>query len=213
LFFIQDLSSTLVSDLVGSSQPALVRDLCAAPGGKTCSVALSIKGHSGEIHASDRVASRVKLITQLVESLGVENVRCWEEDALLSRPSRGVLYDAVLVDAPCSGFGTVGRKIDARWSKSSECVSELVQLQGDLLDRATELVSPGGYLIYSTCTIDREENEGVAASFLARNPRFIKSSVAGALPDSVCTNEGFYRAWPQQHRMAGAFAARFMRVQ
>lgn len=212
LFFIQDLSSTLVSDLVSSSGPTLVRDICAAPGGKTCSVALSIKERSGEVHASDRVASRVKLVNQLAESLSVTNVECWEEDARVSGLSRGVLYDAVLVDAPCSGFGTVGRKIDARWSKSSDSISELVQLQGELLDRATEIVKPGGFLIYSTCTIDQEENEGVAAAFLARNPGFIHSSVAGVLPAAVCTKEGFYRAWPQQHRMAGAFAARFMRV-
>lgn len=212
LFFIQDLSSTLVSELVSSNKPALVRDLCAAPGGKTCSVALSIREHAGSVHASDRVANRVQLVEKLVSSLGVVNVQCWEEDACSPKTASGQLYDAVLVDAPCSGFGTVGRKVDARWSKSADSLRELIQLQGELLDRAAALVRVGGFLIYSTCTIDREENEDIAAAFIDRHPGFIHSSVAGVLPETVCTEQGFYRAWPQHHRMAGAFAARFLRT-
>jgi 16S rRNA (cytosine967-C5)-methyltransferase len=213
LFFIQDLSSTLVSDLVGRNAPSLVRDLCAAPGGKTCSVALSIQGHGGQVHASDRVASRVRLVDKLTSSLGVVNVTCWEEDASVGAGEASQLYDAVLVDAPCSGFGTVGRKVDARWSKSPEIFGELVELQARLLDRAAKLVRPGGgVLVYSTCSIDRAENEEVSEAFLARTPGFVHSPVSEDLPKYVCTAEGFYRAWPHRHQMAGAFAARFLRA-
>jgi 16S rRNA (cytosine967-C5)-methyltransferase len=213
LFFIQDLSSTLVSDLVSSGKPKLVRDLCAAPGGKTCSIALSIAGDAGEVHSSDRVASRVRLVDKLRASLDIRNVKCWEEDARVAKSIVAEQYDAVLVDAPCSGFGTVGRKVDARWSKSPDSVRELVYLQGELLEKAAQLVKRGGVLIYSTCTIDREENEGVAEAFINAHPGFISSTVAGILPGAVCTAEGFYRAWPQHHGMAGAFAARFLRVE
>jgi 16S rRNA (cytosine967-C5)-methyltransferase len=166
LFFIQDLSSTLVGDIVSSSKPRLVRDLCAAPGGKTCSIALSIARDRGEVHSSDRVASRVSLIDKLRASLEIQNVKCWHEDARAAKTINAELYDAVLVDAPCSGFGTVGRKVDARWTKSPESVRELVVLQGELLQQAALLVKVGGALIYSTCTIEREENEGIAEAFI-----------------------------------------------
>jgi 16S rRNA (cytosine967-C5)-methyltransferase len=106
----------------------------------------------------------------------------------------------------------VGRKVDARWTKSPESVRELVVLQGELLQQAALLVKVGGALIYSTCTIEREENEGIAEAFIKTHPGFILSSVAGILPDDVCTAQGFYRAWPQRHSMAGAFAARFLRI-
>jgi 16S rRNA (cytosine967-C5)-methyltransferase len=213
MFFIQDLSSTLVGDLVSSTNPRLVRDLCAAPGGKTCSIALSIEVGAGEVRASDRVASRVRLVEKLSASLGITNVRCWEEDARIEKIAETELYDAVLVDAPCSGFGTVGRKVDARWSKSPDSLRELVALQGELLARAAKLVKVGGFLIYSTCTIDREENEDVAEAFIKGCSGFVHSSVVDALPQAVCTAQGFYRAWPQRHSMAGAFAARFLRIE
>jgi 16S rRNA (cytosine967-C5)-methyltransferase len=120
-------------------------------------------------------------------------------------------YDVVLLDAPCSGFGTVGRKVDARWSKSLEDIHELVSLQSTFLDRASEYVLPGGRLVYSTCTIDKEENEQVIFAFIARNPEWVVEPLDGVIDPSLCTPEGYYRAWPQHHAMAGAFAARLRR--
>jgi len=226
LFFIQDLSSAIVADLVSSTKPSTVRDICAAPGGKTCSIALSIQAHSGRVLASDRVESRVALVKDLITRLRIRNVdlsvwdACSFSSSQMSSESSEVkqgsvktpdTFDVVLVDAPCSGFGTVGRKVDVRWSKSEAMLQELIALQADILDSAAHLVKPSGYLVYSTCTIDRDENEGSAESFLSRNVDFRHAPVQGLIPSAVCTEEGYYRAWPQHHSMAGAFAAMFMK--
>jgi 16S rRNA (cytosine967-C5)-methyltransferase len=211
LFFVQDLSSTIVADVVSAGSPTMVRDLCAAPGGKACSIALSVEAYKGRVLASDRAVERVSLIEDLVARLRLENVTTQLFDLASDSPPPGGGWDAVLLDAPCSGFGTVGRKVDARWSKSLENLQELVELQSQLLDRAVQFVKPGGVLVYSTCTIDREENEQSSLAFLERHKDFAIDSVQEIIHPSLCTPEGFYRAWPQHHAMAGAFAARFRR--
>jgi 16S rRNA (cytosine967-C5)-methyltransferase len=211
LFFVQDLSSTIVADIVSSSKPHTVRDLCAAPGGKACSIALSLNTANGQVLASDRAIERVTLIDELVGRLGLKNIVTQCFDLGRETPPMSARCDAVLLDAPCSGFGTVGRKVDARWSKSSENLRELVALQSQLLDRAVQFVKPGGVLVYSTCTIDKEENEQNSLAFLERHSDFVIESLHGELDPGLCTSEGFYRAWPQHHAMAGAFAARFRR--
>lgn len=212
LFFVQDLSSTVVSDIVAAETPQHVADLCAAPGGKTCSIALSIAPYGGTVHACDKTASRVGLISQAVDRLGLTNVVVEQRDALVDEPERSGFFDAVLLDAPCSGFGTVGRKIDARWSKSAETIQELVGIQSSMLSCATRLVKPRGILVYSTCTIDRAENEEVVEAFLASHPEFRNEGLSSRISSELHTSEGFYRAWPHRHSMAGAFAAMLRRM-
>ncbi len=207
LFFVQDLSSSVVADVVAGLSPQLVFDLCAAPGGKTCAIALGIESAGGRVVASDRTEKRVALIQDVVNMLGLTNVECQVQDLLSGTIRPKIQADAVLLDAPCSGFGTVGRKVDVRWSKSEDTLHELVQIQQEMLNRAAGLVREGGYLVYSTCSIDREENEGVIERFIAEHSDFEVHSVAAQLSATLCTPEGYYRAWPQHHRMAGAFCA------
>ena len=207
LFFVQDLSSTIVSDIVSSAEPQVVYDLCAAPGGKSCSIALSLISSKGRVIATDRTEDRVSLIRDAVHRLGLTNVTSSVRDALSEEGPSPDGADAVLLDAPCSGFGTVGRKVDVRWSKSEETIAELLALQHLLIRKAASLVKPGGWLVYSTCTIDREENEGIIGSFLQEAPDFSIHDLREQLPQTLCTSEGFYRAWPHRHAMAGAFAA------
>lgn len=207
LFFVQDLSSSVVADVVAGLSPQLVFDLCAAPGGKTCAIALGIESAGGRVVASDRTEKRVALIQDVVNRLGLTNVECQVQDLLSGTIQPKIQADAVLLDAPCSGFGTVGRKVDVRWSKSEDTLHELVQIQQEMLNRAAGLVREGGYLVYSTCSIDREENEGVIERFIAEHSDFEVHSVATQLSTTLCTPEGYYRAWPQHHRMAGAFCA------
>lgn len=211
LFFIQDASSTLVADLVAAMSPNLVRDLCAAPGGKACSIALQIASIGGRVVASDRTQARVQLIDELVHRLHLSNIETGIADVCSDLlPSRDGC-DTVLLDAPCSGFGTVGKKVEARWNTSEEDLAEIVSRQSEFLRRASRLVPPEGILVYSTCSIDREENEGVIETFLSRYPHFYIRSVQGLIDERFCTPEGFYRAWPHRHDMTGAFAAVLVR--
>jgi 16S rRNA (cytosine967-C5)-methyltransferase len=207
LFFVQDLSSSIVADIVASLNPRLVFDLCAAPGGKTCAIALSIYSRGGRIVATDQTAKRVALVEDIVDRLKLGNVEYRVRDVLGVAVNPEERADVVLLDAPCSGFGTVGRKIDVRWSKSEDILQELTAIQSSMLNRAADLVTPDGCIVYSTCSIDRVENEDVVAEFLAQHAEFSVRSVASLLPPALCTSEGYYRAWPQRHHMAGAFAA------
>lgn len=210
-FFIQDLSSSLVAEIVSRATPRRVWDVCAAPGGKACGIALAIVTAGGVVTASDRDSKRVTLIDELVRRLQITNVKTLVHDALNDSCDDREEYDAVLVDAPCSGFGTAGRKADGRWSKSRETIAELVQIQTGLLDSVATRVRVGGALVYSTCTIDRAENEEVVQEFLRRHPDFSVSGLHDVLPPTLCTPEGFYRSWPHKHAMAGAFAAKLVR--
>jgi 16S rRNA (cytosine967-C5)-methyltransferase len=211
LFFVQDLSSTLVADIATREIPQSVCDLCAAPGGKSCSMALSIVERSGAVMAFDRTEKRVGLIQDAVTRLGLPNIAWSIRDAAQMPPADAQTFDAVLVDAPCSGFGTLGRKIDARWSKSEDTIRELSEIQSTMLASAAHLVKSGGILVYSTCTIERAENEDVVTSFLENHADFTIVDLSSELSHELCTPEGFYRAWPHRHAMAGAFAAKLRR--
>jgi 16S rRNA (cytosine967-C5)-methyltransferase len=212
LFFIQDASSTIVADIIAAEDPRRVRDLCAAPGGKACSIALSIADYGGLIYASDKAPQRVSLIKALATRLQLTNVIAQVSELGPEENARGEGCDAVLLDVPCSGFGTVGRKVDVRWSITELQLNDLIALQQALLSAAAELVSVGGVLVYSTCSIDRAENEEVVEAFLQSRPDFRCVSLDPALPKYLCTDEGYFRSWPHHHEMAGAFAAKLRRV-
>jgi 16S rRNA (cytosine967-C5)-methyltransferase len=207
-FFVQDLSSTLVADIVSMDEPSKVCDVCAAPGGKASSIALSIRKSGGVVHAFDHTPRRTGLIEDAVARLGLTNVSIGVRDAAWVPDSERESYDAVLLDAPCSGFGTLGRKIDVRWSKSEDTIRELTEIQERLISSVANLVKPGGCLVYSTCTIERAENEDIIASFARSHADFEVENLSSAIPEELRTSAGFYRAWPHRHQMAGAFAAK-----
>jgi 16S rRNA (cytosine967-C5)-methyltransferase len=211
LFFIQDLSSTIVADIASWTKPASVKDLCAAPGGKACSIALSIGDSGSKVIASDRSPSRVELIKDLIKRLGISNIKASVSDLTKGKRSALDQADLVLLDGPCSGFGTVGRKVDARWTTKEDDLTGLMKLQSELLDSAADFVNPGGYLVYSTCTIDRGENEERIAQFLASRSDFEIVKLDQYLPAELCTDEGFYRSWPHRHKMTGAFGGMLRR--
>jgi 16S rRNA (cytosine967-C5)-methyltransferase len=212
LFFIQDLSSTLVSDVVVAESPLGVRDVCAAPGGKACSMALSIAARGGTVLATDKFPKRVALIQALCKRLHLNNVTTKVlEVGDTAMPSEDA-FDAVLLDAPCSGSGTVGRKVDVRWSITENGIGELVALQSSLIQAAAGFVKSKGVLVYSTCSIDREENERVVETFLHSHRDFECVDLRDSLPHDFCTHEGYLRTWPQTHAMTGAFAAKLRRL-
>lgn len=175
----QDEASMAVSDALDPQPGETIVDLCAAPGGKATHLAELMRG-DGRIIAVDVNAKRLGLVVQSAERLGHTTIETVEADATSWRPSE--LVDRVLVDAPCSGLGVLARRAEARWRKEPSQIGELAALQSKLLDNAARMVKPGGVLVYSTCTISREENQDQIEAFLARNDNFEAADLTQFLP-------------------------------
>ena len=204
LFHLQDPASTLVTRYASVPTGATVADLCAAPGGKSLELART----AGVVLACD--ASRVRLarVRDNVRRLDAPNILPFVADAL--HPPL-VQVDAVLVDAPCTGTGTFRRHPDARWRLKASDLAVLPALQRAILRAAATIVRPGGLLIYSTCSLELEENDEQVATFLAEHPDWtLDAPPSGVVPDTVL-DEGLLRVLPQHHGTDGSFAARFRR--
>ena len=208
LVFVQDEASQLVPSVVHASPGEKVLDLCASPGGKTLAMAADMND-VGHIVASDVRPRRLALLDETVKRAGtrcVTVVRVATNDAL---PFARV-FDAVLVDAPCSGLGTVRRDPDIRWRRRVDELATLARDQATLLMRAAEAVRGGGRLVYATCSSEPEENDGVIAAFLAARSdfRFVDLRTM-ALPviAPFIDAHGFFRTTPPEHGLEAFFAA------
>lgn len=208
LFQIQDESSALVAHLVDPQPGEFIIDLCSAPGGKTTHMA-ALMHNQGRILAADVHRNRLRLIHANCERLGITIVEEVCADGRTLQVDR--LADCVLVDAPCSGFGVLGQRSDARWNKTESDLQRLQALQLELLQHASTLVKPGGRLIYSTCTIDTEENEGIVQAFMKISPDYKLLKAPERVPTSLLDQQGYYRTWPHRDEMGGAFGAVMLR--
>jgi 16S rRNA (cytosine967-C5)-methyltransferase len=213
-FTIQDEASQLVVELLDPQPGEAVLDLCAAPGAKTTAIAERV-GAAGLVVACDRNQRRLDLVGRAVRRLGLANVHLAQADGTqpLGELPRAP-FARVLVDAPCSGLGTLRRNPDARWRLRPEDPASLAVTQRALLENAAHSVMPGGVLVYSTCTLLAEENEAVVAAFLAQHPEFSLSAPA-ELPRAVrpfLEADGYMRTWPHRHGTDGFFAARLRRA-
>jgi len=218
LFTVQDEASQLVAALVDPRPRDRVLDVCAAPGGKATALAerLGTDAAGSEVVALDRHARRLDLVRRHARRLGLANVRTIVRDG--TRPLADLAspraFDRVLVDAPCSGLGTLRRNPDARWRIGPTDPARLAETQLAILRQAAAALVPGGVLVYSTCTLLPEENETTVAAFLAENPDF-----ALAAPDSAPAEarplvgpDGSFRSFPHRHDADGFFAARLERL-
>jgi 16S rRNA (cytosine967-C5)-methyltransferase len=165
---VQDASAQLVGQLLDPQPGQLVLDLCAAPGGKATHLA-ELMADQGTVWACDRTPSRLKKVTANRQRLGLTSIRIQTGDSRQLPQFHGQA-DRVLVDAPCSGLGTLHRHADARWRQTPAALAELIPLQQDLLAEAARCVRPGGRLVYATCTLQPAENEGVVEQFLQHHP-------------------------------------------
>ena len=213
-FTIQDEASQLVVELLDPRPGERVLDACAAPGGKATAIAERI-GRDGSVRALDRHERRLGLLMRDTRRLGLENISAETRDASQPLPERLVAggFDRVLVDAPCSGLGTLRRNPDARWRVQPGDVPRLAELQLAILRSVAPALKPSGALVYSTCTLLPEENEAVVEAFLRDAPSF-RLVPRAALPASVqpLTEEaGFMRLFPHRHDTDGFFAARIER--
>jgi len=196
----------LIAPLLGLAAGTRVLDACAAPGGKAAHAA-ALLGGSGLVLAVDqRRTGTVRIATEATR-LGAANVHVLVGDA--RRPPLRQRVDAALVDAPCSGFGTLRRHPEVRWRRRPEDVARLAALQLAIMDGVAPFLGPGGVLVYAVCTFTREENEDVVTRFHAAHPRFVVERVAGSeAPPTAVTAAGFLRTLPHRHGLDGFFAAR-----
>ena len=212
LFSIQGESAMLAALAVEPRPGMQILDACAAPGGKTCLMAERM-GTSGRVYAWDVHPHRVELIRAAARRLGLENVRPVERDARKSADGLALSMDAVLVDAPCSGLGVIADKPDIKYRQTEESLAALPQVQREILDACAGAVKPGGLLVYATCTILPEENEGQVRTFLARHPEFEPDDGCGWLPEALRANwsEGRVQILPNRDGLEGFFIARMRR--
>ena len=205
----QDESETLVGRLVAPERHERLLDLCAAPGGK-CTHLAELMGDEGEVWAMDRDPARAASLENTVTRLGTHCVHVVQGDGRTY--NFPMPFDRVLVDAPCSGLGVIGRRADARWRKGPESLREMPPIQLDLLAAGGRRARPGGVLVYSVCSFEPEETDAVVERFLRQSPSFVLETATGLLPDDVVDENGFMRILPHVHGCDGAFAARFRRT-
>lgn len=169
---VQDRAAQRIASLLAPQSGQRVLDACAAPGGKSTHLA-ELMGDQGEIWAVDRSAARLERLRRNAARLGLGCIRTLAADALVlasEKPAWIGYFDRILLDAPCSGLGTLARHADARWRIEPQAIDALVKLQRSLLEALLPLLKPGGRLVYATCTVHPQENGEVIAAFLAGHP-------------------------------------------
>ncbi len=214
LFQIQGEASQLVGCLLDPQPGERVLDACAAPGGKTTHIA-ELMEDRGEIIAADVSARGLEKLKQNVQRLGLTSVRPFLVD--VARGLTGVLaapYDRILVDAPCSGLGTLRSHPEAKWQKGEGDIQRLSRLQKKIVHRLSAYLKPGGILVYATCTLTREENEEVVEDFLDHQNDFVVESAGSYLPGAArqMAQGKYFLALPHKHNTDGFFAARMRKT-
>jgi 16S rRNA (cytosine967-C5)-methyltransferase len=209
LFQIQDESSMLVAHVLGAQPGEFIIDTCSAPGGKTTHIA-ALMENRGHILATDIYDHKLQRIKENAERLGISIIETKQIDARTIGNLYPAKADRVLVDAPCSGLGVLRRKPDARWKKTPELLQELPKLQMEILESAALAVKKGGVLVYSTCTIMKEENQNVVAAFLNKNTSFILEKTGQFLPLNK-SEDNMVQLLPQIDATDGFFIARMKR--
>ncbi|XP_050219957.1 uncharacterized protein LOC126670303 [Mercurialis annua] len=209
---VQDESAGLVVSVVDPQPGDSIIDCCAAPGGKTLYMASLMEGQ-GMVYAIDINKGRLRILQETAILHQVDSViTAISSDLRVLAENYPMKSDKILLDAPCSGLGVLSKRADLRWNRRAEDLEELKSLQDELLDAASGLVKPGGILVYSTCSIDPEENEDRVEAFLLRHPEFQIDPVDRYVPPDFVTERGFYSSNPVKHSIDGAFAARLVKA-
>ncbi len=210
---VQDEASQLISVVLDPQPGERILDICAGFGGKSTHIG-GLMQNDGEIVAVDQSSWKLQELQQNARRQGIGIIRTLASDALELRPEILGSFDRVLLDAPCSGFGTLRRKPDIKWRRHLKDPYRFSQLQKQLLEHASLFVKPNGVLVYATCTVFAEEDEGVAEGFCRRHQGWNLESAAEFLPDRCrqMLKGSFFRSWPHRHGVDGFFAARWRRI-
>jgi len=207
MVFVQDESSGLPVRLLNPKPGSNVVDLTAAPGGKATHAAVRMR-NKGRVTAVDKSHHRLELVVENARRLGIKIIAPVVCDMT---EFKGGPFDRVILDPPCSGWGTARKHADLRWSKSEGDIANLAKIQAKMIDRAARLVKPGGLLVYSTCTIIRAENDQTVENFLLRNSQFEIESADQFLPKELVNDRGFVKTYPEFDDLDGSFCARLKR--
>ena len=211
---VQDEGSQLLALLVDAKRGEMVVDFCAGAGGKTLALGATMRS-TGRLYAFDTSGHRLDALKPRLARSGLSNVHpvaiAHERDDRIKRLAGKI--DRVLVDAPCSGLGTLRRNPDLKWRQNPNAVAELVAKQTAILQSASRLLKPGGRLVYATCSILQDENEGIAETFTQNNGQFELLEIKPLLTqlgvehaEKLC-KDPYLRLWPHQHQTDGFFAA------
>ena len=213
-FHVQDISSMLVAHLANPKEGDIVIDVCAAPGGKALHMAELLRG-TGHVEARDLTDYKVNMIWDNIRRSGMRNIDAVRWDATVLDEASMDKADIVVADLPCSGLGVLGKKTDLKYKMTEQTQRELVALQRGILSKVKSYVKPGGTLIYSTCTINEDENMGNVEWFLSENKEFelvsVKEDLCEELRESVL-RDGCLSLLPGVHKSDGFFIAKFKKV-
>jgi 16S rRNA (cytosine967-C5)-methyltransferase len=213
-FQVQDESSMLVAHVLDPQPGELVMDVCSAPGGKTTHIA-ELMMNKGTVIARDIHEHKIAIIEENIRRLGINIVKTEIFNAAEIDDAYTDRADRVLVDAPCTGLGIIRRKPDIKWARNIGDRKEIVRLQTGILHAASRYVKPGGVLVYSTCTIEPEENQDVVREFLKSDTGFRMTGISSLLPAELkqeSTAKGYVQLYPNIHGTDGFFIARMKRT-
>ncbi len=213
-FQIQGEASQLVAYLLDPQPGERILDACAAPGGKTTHIA-EMMTDQGEVLATDISIQGLKRLEDNATRLGLNSIRVFHADANGAIPDAPTEpFDRILVDAPCSGFGTLRSHPEIKWNRVEQDIQRLSRLQRRILARAAGYLKTGGILVYSTCTLTRDENEAAVEEFLASRNEFVLDDAASYLPGQSrnMVRGRYFMALPHRHNTDGFFAARLRKV-
>lgn len=211
LVAVQDESAGMVVRVLDPRPGDRILDLCAAPGGKAI-YAVERMQDEGELLAVDIHEGRLRLLKHAARAHGFKSIRTLAADGRTLDLADVGTFDRVLLDAPCSGLGVLSRRADLRWNRRERDIADLTRLQDELLHGASALVRPGGLLVYSSCTIEPEENEDRVEAFLANHPEFQAERADDLVPADVLDSNGRLLTLPHVHGVDGAFAARLRKT-
>ncbi len=200
-FYVQDIAAMLVTDVLNPKSGDVVIDMCSAPGGKTTHIAQKMD-NQGTIYAFDVYEHKIKLINDNAKRLGIDICKATLQDSSVLNEEYIEKADCVLVDAPCSGFGIIGRKPDIKYQRRVTDISQLAELSFKILSNAARYVKSGGTLVFSTCTIERTENEEVISKFIEK---FGKEFYLERIDEINKENEGYLTLYPHTDGTDGFF--------
>jgi len=201
---VQDISTGIPVLLLDPQPAERILDMCAAPGGKAGFIAEKL-GDKGRLLALDRHSSRLNILVENFRKLGYTDFKSIVADAT-ALPLQGT-FDKILIDAPCSGYGVLNKRVDLKWKRTEQDILNMKNLQLELLKTAAMVLKVDGKLVYCTCTIEPEENEVVVKKFLGNHPEFELIDLRGLLPASYISEHYFIRTFPHKHHIDGSFAA------